>query len=301
MRKIAAPKINLFDYIRGNNTKTFFLFFFFIVFVVIVAVVISYAWVGNIWLGIMIGTVLALVIGLVQYYTGDKLILSLSRARLVPENENPFLHNTVEGLAIASGIPKPKIYILPDESINAFATGRNPETASVAITQGALKKLNRQEIEGVLAHELSHVKNYDIRIMLVASVITGIVIILADIFLRSLWFSGRSRDRGGFGVILLVIGIVLAILAPIFARLITLAISRNREFLADASAAFTTRYPKGLANALRKIAKENKPTKIATNATAHLFIANPLKKGRWKTILMTHPPIEERIRRLEAM
>jgi heat shock protein HtpX len=296
-------RLNIQDQIAGNVRRTVALMLMFFVFVVIVSVFIGYVWIGNAFAGLIIGTIFSLVIGFIQYYTGDKLILALSRAKEAPYRDYAFLHETIEGLAIAAGLPKPKIYILPDLSINAFATGRDPKNASIAVTQGALNKLNRQELEGVLAHELSHIKNYDIRVMLVSSVLAGIVVLLADFFLRSLFYGGARNKEGNKGenVLFLIIGIILAILAPIFARLITLAISRNREYLADASGAFLTRYPAGLANALRKIKNDNLDTKTASGTTAHLYFSKPFRTASLTYLFSTHPPIDERIKRLDNM
>jgi heat shock protein HtpX len=209
--------------------------------------------------------------------------------------------NSVEGLAIAAQIPTPKIYVLPDEAINAFATGRNPENASIAVTQGALKKLNRQELEGVIAHEMGHVKNYDMRLMTITVILVGLIVLLSDFFIRGMLFGGGGdRDRE-MNPIFLIIGIVLAILAPIIAQLIQLAISRKREYAADAAGAILGRNPEALASALKKIKKDDIETKSATKATAHLYFSSPLRAGFLNNMFSTHPPIDERIRRLEAM
>jgi heat shock protein HtpX len=241
--------------------------------------------------------------GLFSYYGGDKAALSISNAKPADPRVHAFLINTVEGLAIAAQIPKPKVYVIPDQSINAFATGRDPDHASLAVTQGALDKLKRNELEGVIAHEMGHIKNYDMRLMMIVVILVGLIALLSDFFLRSLWFGGgRNNDReGSGGAVFLIIGIVLAILAPIIASLIQLAISRKREYTADASGAILTRYPEGLANALKKIKEDNTATSHATKATAHMYFSNPLKKGWFNSLFDTHPPIDERIRRLKAM
>jgi len=242
---------------------------------------------------------------LVSYFAGDKLVLAQSRAREVPEGEEKVLRDVVETLALGLGIPTPKLYVIEDPAPNAFATGRDPNHASVAVTRGLLDAMDRSELEGVIAHELSHVGNRDIRVMLLVTVLVGTVALLSDWLLRSMWWGGRGRDRdrGSGAGLLLIVGIVLAILTPIIATLIQLAVSRQREYLADASGAFLTRYPEGLANALRKIAADRNVLSVANKATASLYIANPLKDHpfQFDRLFDTHPPIEERIKRLEAM
>ena len=241
---------------------------------------------------------------LVSYFAGDKLILAQSQARELGPSEEPQLRNIVETLAIGLGIPVPKIYVIDDSAPNAFATGRDPQHASIAVTRGLLDKLDRTELEGVIAHELSHVGNRDIRVMVLVVVLVGTVALLADWMWRSMfWGRGRDRGRGGGGAIIAVIAIALAVLTPIVATLIQLAVSRQREYLADASGALLTRYPPGLASALRKIAADKEPLEVANKATAALYIANPLKDAPafFDHLFDTHPPIEERIKRLEAM
>jgi heat shock protein HtpX len=223
-------------------------------------------------------------------------------SKAYPANRRDHAHyiNSVEGLAIAAQIPTPKIYVLPDESINAFATGRNPEHASIAVTEGAIKKLNRVELEGVIAHEMGHIKNYDMRLMTITVILVGLIALLSDFFLRGMIFGGGD-DNNNSNILFIVIGIVLAILAPIIAQLIQLAISRKREYAADATGAILGRHPEGLANALKKIKKDSMETKNATKATAHLYFSNPLREGFLNNMFSTHPPLDERIRRLEAM
>jgi heat shock protein HtpX len=242
---------------------------------------------------------------LVSYFAGDKVILAQSQAREVRPDEELELRNIVETLAIGLGIPTPKIHLIEDSAPNAFATGRDPQHASVAVTRGLLDKLDRTELEGVIAHELSHVGNRDIRVMLLVTVLVGTVALLADAMWRSMfWSQGRrDRDRGGGGALIAVIAIALALLTPIIATLIRLAVSRQREYLADASGALLTRYPPGLASALRKIAADKEALEVANKATAALYIANPLKDrpAFFDHLFDTHPPIQERIRRLEAM
>ena len=227
-------------------------------------------------------------------------------AKPMSKADNPYVYRLIENLCITAGIKTlPKIYIIEDPAINAFATGRDPAHASVAVTRGAIEKLENEELEGVLAHELSHIQNYDIRFMMLVAVLVGVVAILAQIFLRSnLLFGGRrsSRENGGqLGAILMIVGIVLAILSPIIAELIKLAISRRREFLADASGTLLTRYPDGLARALEKIGRANQPLATASDATAHLFFANPFGSKKWHSIFSSHPPIEDRIKKLREM
>jgi heat shock protein HtpX len=243
---------------------------------------------------------------LVSYFAGDKLILAQSKAREVGPDEELELHNIVEALALGLGIPPPKIYLIDDTAPNAFATGRDPKHASIAVTRGLLDKLDRTEVEGVIAHELSHIGNRDILVMILVIVLVGTVALLADAMWRSFfWTQGgrRGRDRGGGGSIIAVIAIVLAVLTPIIATLIRLAVSRQREYLADASGALLTRYPAGLASALRKIAADKEPLEVANKATAALYIANPLKDAPafFDNLFDTHPPLQERIKRLEAM
>ncbi len=240
-----------------------------------------------------------------SFFAGDKLVLAQSQARELAPAEEPQLRNIVETLSIGLGITPPRIYLIDDTAPNAFATGRDPKHASIVVTRGLLDKLDRTELEGVIAHELSHVVNRDIRVMLLVTVLVGTVALLSDWMLRSFAWGGgarRGRDRGGGGIILIA-ALVLAILTPIVATLIQLAVSRQREYLADASGALLTRYPPGLANALRKIAADKEALEVANKATASLYIANPLKDAprALDGLFDTHPPIAERIRRLEAM
>ena len=240
-----------------------------------------------------------------SYFAGDKLVLAQSQARELAPGAEPQLRNIVETLSIGLGIAPPRIYVIDDTAPNAFATGRDPKHASLVVTRGLLDKLDRTELEGVIAHEMSHVVNRDILVMLLVTVLVGTVALLSDWMLRSFAWGGggrRGRDRGGGGIIL-IIAIALAILTPIVATLIQLAVSRQREYLADASGALLTRYPLGLANALRKIAADTEALEVANKATASLYIANPLKDAprALDGLFDTHPPIAERIRRLEAM
>jgi heat shock protein HtpX len=243
--------------------------------------------------------------GFVSYYQSDKIILAISGAKEVKETDNQYIHNLVENLCIGSGLPKPKIYIINDTAMNAFATGRDPKHAVICFTTGIIERLNKLELEGVTAHELSHIGNYDIRLMSIVSVLVGTVVLLSDWFTRGIFYGGSRKDNKheGSGIFMLV-GLVLLILSPIIASLIKLALSRQREYLADSSAALLTRYPKGLAEALRKITSDKEILEAANGATAHLYITNPLKGEQasfMANLFSTHPPIFERIRRLEEM
>ena len=252
--------------------------------------------------GILIAAAYSLLISLASYFSGDKVALFASGARgPIKKEGNPYVWRLVENLCITAGLNMPKIYIIPDQGLNAFATGRDPEHASIALTQGLIDNLENEELEGVIAHELSHIKNYDIRLMTLVIVMVGIITLLADFFIRFSFGRGRGRKAGP----LALIGLILIILSPIFAKLIQLAISRKREFLADASGALLTRYPQGLASALKKISHHSSIS-MPNKATAHLFIANPLKQSSamGKSLgkfLSTHPPIEKRIKALEEM
>jgi len=253
--------------------------------------------------GIILATLLATVLILVGYFRGDKVALTASGAKAIQKSDAPELYRLVENLAIADGLSTPMIYLIPDEAANAFATGRDPAHASIAVTTGLLKLLDKQELEGVLAHELSHIKNYDIRFMTLVVVMVGAILLLSDILLRGNIFRSR-RGEGQTALFLFLIGIALAILSPLVAELIKLAISRSREYLADASASLLTRYPEGLAQALEKIAAQDRPMQKANHATAHLFLANPFDPfvtKRFEHLFSTHPPIEKRIERLRHM
>lgn len=246
----------------------------------------------------------SIFMSLASYWYSDKIVIATTGARPLPDKEAPEVHNIIENLAITAGLPKPKIYIVETMQPNAFATGRDPKHAVVAVTSGILRIMNRTELEGVLAHEMSHVGNYDMLVSTVAVVLAGVIQLLSDIFLRSLRWGG-DRDRQVHPVFLLI-GVALAILAPIAAVLIQLAVSRKREFLADASGVLLTRYPEGLASALEKLARDNTPMRQANHATAHLWLDDPYQ-GKKNTVtwfarlFMTHPPIEDRIKRLREI
>jgi heat shock protein HtpX len=255
--------------------------------------------------GFVLAVVLSTVMTLVSYYASDSIVLAISRAKPVRREDYPQLVNAVEGLTIAAGLPKPpRVFVIDDTAPNAFASGRNPDKAVVCVTTGLLAKLDRSELEGVLAHEMSHIKNFDVRLQTLVVVMVGVVALLSDWILRAFFWGGRKRGKGGGGAaVFIVLGLVLAALSPLVARLIQFAISRRREFLADADAALLTRYPAGLASALRKISADREPLEAANKATAHLYIVNPLKdlKGAVNRLFSTHPPIEERIAALEKM
>ena len=257
---------------------------------------------------ILFAVVVATIMSLVSYYQGDKIALGVAKAHPIAKEDSPYVFRMVENLCIATGLPMPKIYIIQDPALNAFATGRDPEHASIALTTGIIEALENEELEGVIAHELSHVKNYDIRFMMVVIVCVGVIALITDMTLRGFFWGGMGRRSGKNNqaqVILILIGIVLAIVAPLVAKLIQLAVSRKREFLADASGALATRYPEGLARALEKIAASPNSLRSANRATAHLYIANPFKDGglgrAMSNFFSTHPPLEERIRRLRTM
>src|SRR3989441_1239400 len=301
-----AAHVNVYDEIAGNRWRTWLLVGLFVAIVALLGYVLGYVWFGgNAGLFILpFARGIASISALTSYFAGDKIVLGMSQAHEVSEQQEPQLHHVVEELAIGAGIPKPKIYVIEDSAPNAFATGRDPKHSSVAVTRGLLTKLDRTELQGVIAHELSHVRNLDIRVMLIVAVLLGMAALLSDWIFRSMFWGGRGRDRDrGGNAILLVVALVLAILTPIIAQLIQLAVSRRREYLADASGALLTRYPEGLASALRKIAADKDALEVANKATAPLYIANPLHDDpRFLDGLFdTHPPIEERIKRLEAM
>lgn len=294
--------------IEANIFRTYILMTGFVVFVVAIAYVmgeaLGYGGSSFIWIAVAF----SLISTFVSYYWGDKIVLTMSGARPADRQRDFDLFTVTENLSIAAGLPMPKLYVIEDTAMNAFATGRDPKHAVICATTGIIQRLDRRELEGVIAHELSHVKNYDIRVMAIVSVLVGVVAYMADMFLRSLWWSGgrRSRDddRGGQGIFMLI-GIVLALITPLLATIIKLAISRNREYLADASGADLTRNPDGLARALEKLGGDKEVLEAASNATAHLYITNPFKGkafGAWFAGLFnTHPPIEDRVKRLRSM
>ena len=252
------------------------------------------------YLGVTAAVVLAIVSGAISYYGGGRIVLALSRARKIEKADNPMLFNVVEEMSIAAGLPMPDVYIMDDLAPNALATGRKPEEAAIAVTTGLLEKLNRDELQGVIAHEMSHIRNYDILFMTMMAVLVGAIALLCDAFLRITWYGrGRYRGRGRSSAsgIMTLIALILAILAPIIGKLIQLAASRRREHLADASGALLTRYPAGLASALRRIAGDPEVLEAANRATQHMYIVNPLRAAqrRAQSLWSTHPAIEERL------
>jgi heat shock protein HtpX len=298
----------MYDAIAANRRNTFLL----MVVMTAILMVLGYA-LGLYWGlgegGLVIAAIVAFAWIGISYFNGDSILLAASRARQIQKTDNPRLFNVVEEMTIAAGVPMPSIYIIEDSAPNAFATGRNPENASVAITTGLLEKLDRAELQGVMAHEIAHIQNRDILYATLIGAIAGAIILISDVFLRTMRFSsGRSsrggKSKGGSGAaLLIVLGFILAILAPMIARLLQLAVSRQREYLADASAAMMTRYPEGLASALEKIARDPDPLEVASRATQHLFIVNPFEKDRWSldSLWSTHPPLDERVKRLRAL
>jgi heat shock protein HtpX len=301
---------NIYNNIDNNKRETI------LIMAIFVAVVSFIGWfLGEYMLGRGFGfsaMAIALIFSgfssIFSYYFSDQMVLAISGAREVKQTENSYLHNLVGNLCIGAGLPKPRIYMITDTAMNAFATGRDPQHAVICFTSGIVEGLEKLELEGVIAHELSHIQNYDIRLMSIVSILVGTVTLIADWFTRG-FFYGRGRKRSGgdgeIGGILFIVGIILVILSPIIATLIKLALSRNREYLADASGALLTRYPAGLASALRKISSDKEVLEAANGATAHLYIANPLKasqvSGALASMFDTHPPVAERIKRLEQM
>lgn len=300
--------MTLYTQAEANIRKTWLYLTGFLIFIILIGWLISYFMQTSVilWLAVIV----SILMSFISYWYSDKIVLGLARAKEIKKQDNPELYRLVENLCITAGLALPRIYIINDASPNAFATGRDAEHAVVAVTQGLLQKLERAELEGVIAHELSHIGNRDMLLSTIVVVLVGVVVLLTDFFFRfSLWggFAGRrdSREGGQARMIMLLVAVVLAILAPIFATLIKLAISRKREFLADASGALLTRYPEGLARALEKISQDPYPVRRANNATAHLYFASPFRGKRarsWFTkMFMTHPSVEERVRALRQM
>jgi heat shock protein HtpX len=299
--------------ISSNKRNSVLLVIFFILFIVVLGAVLGWAIFGDVRAAvpsIALALVVSLAMALIGYYTGPSAVLALSGAREVARDQDPQLYNVVEELRLASGLPMPRIYMIDTDAMNAFATGRSPHHAHIAVTRGLRERLGRDELQGVIAHELSHVKNFDIRFMTLMAVLVGVVVLVADIGTRSILYGRGRRGSGGRAggpimLIVFLVAIVLAILAPIFAKLIQLAVSRQREYLADASAARMTRYPEGLAHALEVLAADTQELPSANGATSHLYIVEPLMargrraggSGMWSS----HPPIEERVERLRSI
>lgn len=298
---------SIYSHIESNKTKTWLVMGFFTAFIVTVAFILGKA-ADN---GPQMAAIALMISGAmswISYYNSDKMVLSMSGARPANREKDFDFYTVTENVAIAAGIPTPAVYVIEDQSLNAFATGRDPKHAAVCVTRGLLQQLDRRELEGVIAHEISHIGNYDTRLMAIVSILVGAIAFLADWFSRSLWWGGFGRDReesDSGGSVFFLVGIVLAVISPLIATLIQLAVSRRREFLADASGALLTKHPGALADALEKIAGDRAVLATASNATAHLFIANPFKNkhhAAWfANLFNTHPPVKERIKMLRAM
>jgi len=300
--------MTLYTHAESNIRKTWFYLTGFLLFIIFLGWLISYL-VGSYFI-LWLAVIYSILVSFFGYWYSDKIVLAISRAKPIEKKDEPELYRLVENLCITAGLPLPKIYIIPESQPNAFATGRNPQHAIIAVTQGLLGRLERTELEGVIAHELSHIGNRDALLQTIVVLLVGVVVMLTDLFLRmSFWggFSSRrdSRGEGNLKVVMFIIALLFAVLAPLFATLIKLAISRKREFLADASGALLTRYPDGLARALEKISQDFTPMRVANNSTAHLYIASPFRgrqSASWfNKLFMTHPPIEERVRALRGM
>lgn len=303
----------MYEQIAANKRKTVLLVLGALVLFGIVGYAIGWLYLTSGWVGLAIALAIAAAMSIASYLYGDRLVLASTRAKAVSPEEEPRLHNIVEGISIAAGVPKPAVYVVPEQAPNAFATGRDPEHSSIAVTQGLLDMMNRVELEGVIGHELAHVQDRDILVGTIVATLVGAIVLVSEFFLRFWWIggAGRRRDSSGdgggiFGIVLLVIGILLLILAPIAGQVIKLAVSRNREYLADAQGALLTRYPPGLISALRKIGASPTAMRSANNATAHLWLSQPSRlpgesTTRLERLFSTHPPIEDRIRRLEEM
>ena len=296
----------MYELIAANKRNSWLLTVVMLVLLCGVGFAIGAAW-GAWQFGLIVAVIIALVMGLSSYFGGGRIVMGISGAREIQKRDSPQLFNVVEEMAIAGGLPMPRIFIINDTAPNAFATGRNPQHAMVAVTTGLLDKLNRSELQGVIAHEMSHVRNYDILFAMMMAVMVGVIALLSDFFLRSTFWGvgGRrsSRREKGGGGLLVLLAIVLAILAPLFSKLIQLAVSRQREYLADASAVELCRDNEGLASALEKISGDKEVLEVANRATQHLYIVNPIKpfETRAKALFSTHPPINERVARIRSI
>ena len=310
MAETAARSI--YTEVASNKRRSFFFILGFFIFVLFVGWVFGMA-LQDAYMGVGVAFIIAGVSSWFTYYYSDSMVLMISGAVEIQKSDNPDLYRLVENLCIGAGLPQPKIFIIDDTAPNAFATGRDPQHAVIAVTKGLLMKLEKPELEGVLAHELSHIGNYDIRLMSIVAIMAGTVVLLSDLFLRWTWWGGgrrssdNDREGGQLQMIIFVAAIVLALLSPLIATIIKLAISRKRELLADADAALLTRYPEGLARALEKLTADTEPLEAANKATAHLYIVNPLKghednaRSWFSGLFDTHPPIDERIKLLRSM
>jgi len=287
----------MYSEIAKNKRKSAYIMILFLAFVAGLIYLFTYLYAGKstgVFYGGLIG---ATVYVIISYYSGAKMALAVNKAKEIQKKDNPRLYRMVENLAITEGLPTPKVYIMDDPAPNAFATGRDPRHSVVCVTTGLLDIMDDKELEGVLAHELGHIKNYDIRVTMIAFALTVVISFIADMILHFTFFSDRDNNSPAT----FLLGIVAAILAPLVATFIQLAISRRREYLADATGALATRYPEGLASALEKIGKYGSATKVQNSSTAHLFFANPLKKGSIAGLFSTHPPIKDRVARLRKM
>lgn len=288
----------MYSQIAANKRKTFYIMSLF----VLLIGAIGYAY--SLYVGdsrsVIVVFGFALVYTIISYFVSSKVALAVNGAKPIKKKDNPRLYRTVENLSIATGMPMPKVYIIDDPAPNAFATGRDPKHSHVAATTGLLEIMDDSELEGVMAHEMGHVQNYDIRVMMVVFACVSIIGLLSDFILRMMWF-GRGDDDEGGSPIAMVLALVMAILAPLVATLVQLAVSRRREFLADATGALTTRYPEGLASALEKLGKTGTVLRRQNSSTAHFFFANPLKNQSFAKLFSTHPPISERIAKLKEM
>jgi heat shock protein HtpX len=302
----------VYEQISANKRKTVLLIFLFVLLLSLVGLAVDYL-VGGGPIGLIVVAIIVGISSFVSYFNSDKVALRMAHAVPADPVQYARYHNLVEGLCIASGLPKPRLYIVDDSAPNAFSTGRNPKHAAVAVTTGLLEKMNRVELEGVLAHELSHIRNYDVLVMTLAVTMVGIIALLSDFFLRIMFWTGgrggRDNDNGNnlLGIVFAILGFVLLIFAPIIATLMQFAVSRKREYLADASGVQLTRYPPGLISALGKLKDDHTSTHFASKATAHLWIEEPLDKesnkgqNKWNHLFDTHPPIDDRIHALEQM
>ena len=289
--------MTIYTHAESNVRKTWVLVSLFFVLIIGLGWVVSYVFQNQAIL--IYAVIFSLVMNIASFWYSDKIVLAMAKAKPIEKKDSPELYRIVENLCITAGLPLPRIYIIPEAQPNAFATGRNAQNAVIAVTQGLLAKLDKQELEGVIAHELSHIGNRDMMLMTLVVVLVGFVSILSDMLMRSMWLGGirkrDNRDSGQAGAILALAGVVLMILSPVIAMLIQMAISRKREFLADASGALLTRYPEGLARALAKIAADPAPMKRIFTSTAHLYISNPFRGKNFSSFFLTHPPIEQRI------
>jgi heat shock protein HtpX len=293
--------MTLYTHIDANIRKTWMLFGVFFIIVIALGWFLSYYFEDQTIL--FIAVFVSIFMSFISYWYSDKIVLVMSRAHPITHEQAPELYHIIENLTITAGLPMPRIYLIDDPSPNAFATGRDAKHAVVAVTRGLLEILDKTELEGVIAHELSHIGNKDMLLQTAVVVLVGVITMIADVFMRGRFFGRKSNNREGgqAGAVLMIIGLVFIILSPIFAKLIQFAISRKREYLADASGALLTRYPEGLARALEKISQNPIPLRVANKATAHLFIASPFKGKKLSNLFSTHPPVGERVKRLREM